>query len=310
MKNMVGIMGATCMVGQRYAGPVPAKESFPFLSDVSETMLLTLFGRAMESVSRDPLLSDPKAVEIIEKLRPQLAASEKEFYRFLAAGKLGRRAVVYMSLRARKFDRYAKEFIRKNPGAVVVNLGCGLDTRFFRIDDGKTFCYDLDLPDVIAIKKTLLSESDRYRFIASSVLDRAWTDELKAKHSGPFIFIAEGLFMYLPKEEIKSLVSDLCNRFPGSELVCEVVKDFMIKTPVKQMANFKMRRQLHLGKGAQFVSSVSGAREMEEWNPKTKFLDDWSYFDEDEKKLGILRLFRRIPFLRNTQWVVHYVFER
>jgi methyltransferase (TIGR00027 family) len=278
----------------------------PVLTDVSETLLIPLFGRALESVSKDPILSDPKAVAIAGKLRPLLAESESRLRRDFAAGRMSKSLLVYLSLRARRFDRYAVDYIRRNPGAVVVNLGCGLDTRFHRIDDGKTFFYDLDLPEVIALKRTLLHESDRYKFIASSVLDRAWMDDLKKAHNGPFIFLAEGLFMYLPKEEVRSLVTNLSARFPGSQLACEVVKDMMVKTPIKQITNFKMRRQLHMGKGAVFVSGLKGSREMELWSPNIRFLDDWSYFDEEEKKLGFLKFFRHVPFLRKAQWIVHY----
>ena len=276
------------------------------ISDISETLLITLYCRAIETKTKDPLINDPKAVEITEKINRELSLSKSALRRNLAAGKLRKQVTVYISLRARKYDRYAKDFLEKNPGGVIVNLGCGLDTRFFRIDDGSLILYDLDLPEVIEIKKKLLDETDRYRFVSSSVLEHGWMDELKKKHKGPFLFLAEGFFMYLHSEDVKNIVIKLHETFPGSELVCEVVNKFILKTPMKQMTRIKMRRQLHLGKGAYYSSGLSGSREMESWAPGTKYVDDWSYFDEDEKKIGMLRLFRYIPLLRTSQWTVHY----
>jgi len=100
----------------------------------------------------------------------------------------------------------------------VVNIGCGLDTRFHRVDNGRVNFYDLDFPEVMEIKKKFISENDRYHFISSSVLDDDWMMELK-KHDGPFMFLAEGVFMYLFKDDVKSLVLKLQSQFPGSELV-------------------------------------------------------------------------------------------
>lgn len=71
----------------------------------------------------------------------------------LASGRLDRRLVVLIALRAHKYDEYAREFVRRHPGGVIVNIGCGLDSRFLRVDDGKVIFYDLDFPEIIEIKK-------------------------------------------------------------------------------------------------------------------------------------------------------------
>jgi len=276
------------------------------ISDVSETLLITLYCRATETKSKNPVLKDPEAVEITERINKELSGSGSALRRDLAAGRIRRELVLYISLRARKYDDYARRFLEDNPTGVIVNLGCGLDTRFFRIDDGKLVLYDLDLPAVIEIKKKLLSETYRYHYIASSVLDHSWTDELREKHEGPFLFLAEGLFMYLPQEEVKKLVIGLHQTFPGSELACEVANSMIQKTPLRQLTRFKMRKQLHLGKGAFYSSGLGRSDEMEEWAPGIKYLDDWSFFDEAEKKLGWMRFMRRIPFIRKVQWTVHY----
>jgi methyltransferase (TIGR00027 family) len=277
------------------------------ISGVSETLLITLYARALETKTKDPVLKDTKAAEIAEKLRPDLLGSSSVLRRNLAKGKIRKNLRLYIALRGRRYDQYAEEFLKDNPKGIVVNLGCGLDTRFFRIDDGKLVFYDLDLPQVIEIKKKLLSESDRYHYVASSVLNYAWMDRLKERHGGPFLFLAEGLFMYLPQEDVKKLVIEMHRSFPGSELACEMANSIIQKTPMRQIMGFKMRKQLHLGKDAFYSSGISDGKDIERWAHGIRLLDEWSYFDVNEKKLGLYRMMRHIPLFRKMQWTVHYL---
>jgi len=256
------------------------------MSDVSETSLLTLYCHALESQSNDPIISDPKAVEIMRAVNQELSKSKNRLHKRMVRGKIDKRMVVHIAIRAKRYDEYVIEFLKSSPDGVVVNIGCGLDSRFLRIDNGRVRFYDLDLPDVIEIKRRFFEESDRYQFIASSVLDYGWMAPLLQTGGGPFLFVAEGVFMYLHREDVKSLVLGLQSRFPGSELVCEVFNDLWLKGALKGIVSFKMRKELHLGKDATFHFGIRGGREMEEWSPGITFLDDWSYFDSKEAKLG------------------------
>ena len=279
--------------------------SAPELGDVAATSLITLYCHAQEAQSADPVLSDPKAVEIARTLSTRLAVSDDPLVRDLVHGSLDPRLVVHIALRARRYDDYVREFLAKSPAGVVVNIGCGLDSRFLRIDNGRVIFYDLDLPEVIALKREFFEETGRYRFIASSVLDLEWFTRVKA-HDGPFLFIAEGVFMYLEAGEVKRLVVNLAEEFPRSELVCEVVNAVWVREPLRTIMQFKLRQQLHMGEGAVFRSGIRDSREPEEWHPGIRLLDEWSYFDADEPKLGWLRIFRHSAFFRKTQWTVHY----
>jgi methyltransferase (TIGR00027 family) len=276
------------------------------LSDISETLLLTLYCRALETKTKDPVLIDPKAVELTEKLNQVICSKNSQLRSDLSRGRIRKELVLYIALRAREYDRIALEFLKENPKGAIINLGCGLDTRFFRIDDGKLILYDLDLPEVIDLKRRLISETERYRFIASSVLDRSWMEHLKERQEGPFLFLAEGLFMYLPQDEVKKLVIELHRSFPGSHLACEMANSIVQKTPIKELTRFKMRKQLHLGKGAFYSSGISDGKEIEGWAQGIKYLGDWSYFDENEKKLGLYRMMKHVPFFRKMQWTVRY----
>lgn len=277
----------------------------PDLGDVAATSLITLYCHAQETQSATPVLVDPKAADIAAALSARLAGSDDPLVRDLVRGALDPRLVVHIALRAKRYDDYVQAFLANAPAGVVVNIGCGLDSRFLRVDNGEVRFYDLDLPQVIALKREFFEETDRYRFLATSVLDDAWIAGVKA-HEGPFLFLAEGVFMYLEADAVKGLVVRLADEFPGAELVCEVVNARWVQEPLRSIMRFKLQRELHMGKDAVFRSGLRDGREPEEWHPGIRLLDEWSYFDADEPKLGLLRLFRHSGFIRKTQWTVRY----
>lgn len=292
----------------RFRRVIPHREedvSTQDLGDVAATSLVTLYCHAVETLSENPILSDPKAVFIVRELDRRLAGSDERLHRDLVGRSLDPRLVVHISIRAKRYDDFVREFLAKSPAGVVVNIGCGLDSRFLRIDNGQVIFYDLDLPEVIALKKEFFDETDRYRFIASSVFDNGWFDRVKA-HDGPFLFVAEGVFMYLDAGDVKALFVRLAEEFPGSEIVCEVFNSLWLREPMHAMMRFKMQRELHLGPDADFRFGICDSREPEGWNPGIRLMDDWSYFDSDEPKLGLLRIFRHSEFLRKIQWTVRY----
>jgi len=276
------------------------------IGDIAATSFLTTYCHALETLSENPVLSDPKSVEIMTELNKKLARFDRPLARALVSGTLDRRLVVHIAIRAKKYDEYVRDFLQKFPDGVVVNIGCGLDSRFIRVDNGRVIFYDLDLPEIIEIKRDFFRETDRYHLIASSVLDFSWMATVK-RHTGPFLFLAEGVFMYLDGVDVKSLVLRLRETFLDSELICEVVNSRWLRRPLlRKMLEHKLQRSAHMGKDAMFRSGISDSREMEQWHSGIQFLDEWSYFDSEEKKLGPLRLLRHVACIRKTQWTVHY----
>jgi O-methyltransferase involved in polyketide biosynthesis len=120
------------------------------------------------------------------------------------------------------------------------------------------------------------------------------------------MFLAEGLFMYLNPEKVRQLVLDLRERFPGSELVCEVVRKQWTRGGWGKLTSMKMSRRLNVGKNAGYHFGLDHAREMEEWHPGIQYLDQWSYFESDHEKLGYLRLFKNSKYFKESQYTVHY----
>ncbi len=194
----------------------------PNLSGVPETSLIPLYNRAMESRRPDAIIKDEKAVELVAKM-------DFDFSRVKQV-RMTRMLGIMRIIFAREFDRYAREFLARQPDAVVVHIGCGLDTRFERVDDGRVEWYDLDLPKVIDLRRKLIGgETGRNHLLGCSVLEDTWMETVKAHSSRPILFLAETVFIYFSEAQVKELVRGLCNRFPGAELVFDGWKPFEIR---------------------------------------------------------------------------------
>ena len=120
----------------------------PTLSGVAETLLLPLYIRAMESQRPDALLKDDKAVALVKQMNYDSSWMTK--MRVDEEDKVG------LVLRNREFDRFVQDFLTRNPEAVVVHIGCGLDARFERVDNGRVEWFDLDLPEVIELRRQFI----------------------------------------------------------------------------------------------------------------------------------------------------------
>ncbi len=257
------------------------------LSAVSRTLLIPLYFRALESQRPDALIRDPKAVELVDQLDCDFSGVQK----------LKGDQVNYM-LRMREFDRLARAFLVKHPAGVIVDLGCGLDTRFERIDNGQMHWYGLDLPEVIELRKELLEETERNNFIGCSVLDFSWMEALSSQAGKPILFLAEAMLVYLEEDDVKRLVQALASRFPEAELVCEVYSPVVVRFHPRSAAV----AQPHWG--------LKDDRDVEAWAPGIRLLERWYYFDQPEPRLGAFQILRFFPFLGRAVRIVHYRLEK
>ncbi len=278
----------------------------PSLPDVAQTGLLTFYCHVIESQSSHPILMDEKAVEIARKLNQVIANSSNRLLRDLAKGRVKDELVVHITLRAKKYDDYARIFINANPNGIIVNIGCGMDSRFLRIDKSRMIFFDLDLPEMIEFRRQYFQETARYHMIGASVFDYSWMDQVAKIGKRPVLFIAEGVFMYLDGGKVKDLVLKLQSRFPGSELVCEVVTALFTHKPWNRMVALKLNQQLGVGKGAAFTFGIRNSRDLETWHSGIEYLDDWSYFDTRHPRLGWVGTMGKIRFMRKVQYTIHY----
>ena len=275
------------------------------LSDVGATSLTTLYCRALESTSQSPLLVDQASVELTRRLDPLLASSRSALHRQLLERRLPPRSIALVALRARHFDEYAREFARRQKPAHIVNLGCGFDTRFQRVDDGLLRFLDVDQSEILRLKRRHLDYGNRYGWVEGSVLNDRWLAEITADSTAP-LFLAEGLLMYLTEAEVRSLVLRLQARFPGAELVADVIDRRWLRSWIRWAVDIRLRRGFCFGKSARFRSGLWEGAEMESWGKGIEYLGEWSVLDEDQPKLGFARILRRCEFIRRVHRVVHY----
>jgi O-methyltransferase involved in polyketide biosynthesis len=254
---------------------------------VAETLLMPLYARALEAQYPAPLLRDDKAVALVRQI-------DYDFSRFKLRGH--DQATIIM--RMGEFDRQARGFLARHPEAVVVHIGCGLDTRFDRVDNGQVEWYDLDLPEVINLRRSLMDETPRCRLIGCSVFDSAWLDVVSIHAGRPFLFLAEGVLPYFEEAQVKDLVLLFKERFPGAELVCDAMTPFMVRSLNLELAFTRLAARLHWG--------LKRGRDLESWGAGIRLLDEWFYFDRPEPRLGASQLMRYIPPLAKGVGIFHY----
>lgn len=267
----------------------------PNLSGVSETLLITLYLRAMESQRPDALLKDEKAVALLKKI------SEDGLYDFsrIKSLHLSEANKLVIILRNREFDRCTRDFLARHPDAVMVHIGCGLDTRFERVDNGQVQWYDLDLPHVIELRKQLIGgQDDRYHLLSCSVLEDAWLGAVSMHRRHPFLFLAEGVFMYFEEAQVKWLVLTLRDCFPGAELVFDAYSPIHVLRHNLQMSTSRISFQTHWG--------IWHGQELEGWRDGIRLLDEWGYFDCPDSRLNPIRWLRPIEELARTFRIYHF----
>lgn len=182
----------------------------PVLNGTAETMLQSFYARAKYSKSPKHKFYDAKAVELVEKIDYDFSAAEKDST--MSNGVIARTIV---------FDELVKDFIDKNPDCVIVNIACGLDTRFYRMDNGRITWYNLDLPETIKVRDQIYGESGRVSTIGISALDSSWAEKVTVR--GKMLFIIEGLSMYLTPEENKKILSIIRDNFDNATVMFECI---------------------------------------------------------------------------------------
>ena len=246
------------------------------LSGVPETMLQTLYARARESGTRG-VIADPKAEEIIAELDYDFSLAERDAA--MRSGVIARTLVL---------DRLVSDWLAAHPGAVVVNIACGLDTRCYRIT-GYAHWYNLDLPEAIAVRKRLLPEDGgAVTQIARSAMDD-WGGDI-AESGAPALVIIEGLTMYLHEADVKRIFAVIAGRFSGASVFVETMNPAMAK-------HFK-EKSIE-GSHAKFSWGVKNGRALAALLPDFRLAEEHSLTEGMAAFVPVYRLLDRIPFIRN-----------
>ena len=267
------------------------KEKIELLG-VQQTLLVTLYARAIESRSANPILKDLSAEDVVERLDCDFGAV-----------KLDKDDQLRVVVRAKLLDTWTEDFLAANPRATVLGLGCGLDGRILRVNPPSSVnWYDLDVPDVIALRRHFFPERPGYHMVASSVTDPDWLDAVAP--NGSAMVIAEGLLMYISEEEVRELFGRILNHFSGGLLAFDAFMPFAVR----------MVKYLPVSKMWAVRWGLDDPRLIEQWYPRLEFLAETSLADSPwiDRLPWLTRLAvkgaNRVPAFRRVHRLLRYRF--
>lgn len=226
------------------------------LTGVPHTLLFPLLGRAMVSQDKKSSFHDARAINLIQSLN-------YDFDNLLQKMESFSSSMSWAGDRALYFDNEVKKYIETFPNATIVNLGAGLETAFYRVDNGHLTWVDLDVPEVISLRKKLLPPQKRMHYISKSIFDYTWMDEVK-KFGNDIFFFAAGLFVYLNPEQVKSLFIEMASRFHQAELVFDTMSKNDLAVANEMFKKFGML-DVKLQWGME-------EKEVEAWSPTIKVI--------------------------------------
>ena len=227
------------------------------LTKEKETYLATLYGKALDNRSENPILGDKFADEVVRHI-------DFDFEKL----KVPKGAEITLPMRAKHLDKWTREFLAANPVSTVLHLGCGLDSRVFRIDPPATVrWYDVDMPDVIELRRRLYPERHDYIMIGSSVTDPHWLDEIPADR--PVLVVAEGMVQYLSEKEGIELFNRITGKFPGGELIFDAYS----RLTTRLISLLPTAREAHVS----LPWGINNPRALEKQVPRLKLVTGVSY---------------------------------
>jgi len=185
------------------------------LNRTQRTAVTTLHRYALDARSRRPVLGDQHAGTV-------LAGLQQPSWRRA----LNRADAPLVAARARRIDERAAQFLAEHPGGLVLNLAAGLDSRVHRVDPPSSADWvDLDLPDVVALRRQHCAQHENARAIAASPLDEGWWADVPRDR--PALVIAEALLPHLPGAQVHALLDRITGRLPRGRIVCDVVSPWV-----------------------------------------------------------------------------------
>jgi O-methyltransferase involved in polyketide biosynthesis len=259
------------------------------LKGVSETLLTTLYLRSLETTRKDGIIQDNHSVEIVKRINYNFAENYSQFTQALIA------------IRTEIIDELVKNFIARHPDATIVNLGTGLCTRYFRVDNGSINWFCIDLPEVKVVWDNLFEESERLHYLNYSALDFNWIKKVKETASDKILIIAEGLLMYFSETEVKQLFNAIKANFAQSEIIFDALGIFLAQKSRLNSGSLQI--------DATYKWGIKNLKEIEAWDRGIKLLAQWHYLDRHKTRLGLMGWLSYIPRIRRQVKIGHFQFN-
>ncbi len=245
------------------------------ISGASETMLQTVYARAKESRGRGAI-RDRKAEEIIGQLDYDFSLADKDAA--MHSGVIARTIVL---------DRLVSAWLAESPGAAVVNIACGLDTRCYRMQ-GYAHWYNLDLPETIAVREKLLPEEGTVSQIALSAMED-WGSQITG-HDAPALVIIEGLTMYLTEADVKQIFAVISKRFEKATVFVEIMNPMIAR---------RFKEKSIEGSHAKFTWGIKNGPALAALLPDFRFVEEHSLTEGMATFMPVYRLLGKLPLVRS-----------
>ena len=223
---------------------------------VQETLVIPVYARKMCSELYPDLYRDENAARILGQIDYDFSVLEKK-----SRSLMQRFGALEVAMRQCDLAWEVRDYLKTHPCAAVVNLGCGLDNTGRACDNGRCKIYNLDFPDVIALRQQLLPAGEREQNIPCDLKDPAWFDKIDA--SGGAVFFASGVFYYFLTQQVRELVREMADAFPGGVLVFDAAN----RTAVKMIAKTWLKTAKIKDVGAYFAVS-DAAKEIGTWDSR------------------------------------------
>ena len=253
---------------------------------VQETLIIPLYARKICSELYPNLYRDETAVRLIDQIDYDFSEAEKK-----SRSLMQRFGSLEVAMRQNDLAFEVRDYLKSHPNAAVVNLGCGLDSTGKSCDNGSCKIYNLDFPDVIAVRNELLPAGEREENIPCDLNDIEWFSQIDA--SGDAVFFASGVFYYFLTEQVKALVQAMADAFPGGVLVFDAAN----RTAVKMIAKTWLKSAKIKDVGAYFAVS-DAKREIGAWDSRLQVTSRGymlGYTDlKDPSVSGFFRFFAKV----------------
>jgi O-methyltransferase involved in polyketide biosynthesis len=226
-----------------------------------ETMLMTLSGRAIQSQWKNPILRDPWAEEAMRHIDYDISKQ----YRGVGSWSMWKEiGCTIIATRAATFDLLTNRYLADHPDAAVLHLGCGMDSRVFRVNPPASVqWFDVDYPDVINLRRQLFPERGDYHLIGARLDDLRWLNEVPRDRPG--LMIAEGVLHYLSETEVKALLNAVVAHFPGGQVIFDICNSMIVKRAGSNVG----------GTGATYKWGLDDPEDIQQLEPKLELIKEF-----------------------------------
>lgn len=269
------------------------KIKYTLQNEIAETLYITLYMKALESQTSNPILYDQMACKMLKTIDYDFSKYDNAIL-----------SAIGVVVRAKHFDDQIRDFINRNQNSMVVILGCGLDACYQRLKDCRdnAIFYELDIPEVMVMREKLLAQSQHDKYISASMFETDWMDMIRKKHWNQLIvFVIEGVLMYFKEETVKQFFLDLSSRFSNAELHFDIIN--------KWLAHNSSKHDTIKNTAANFVFGLDNDLHIENWGNNLSHQRSYLYSDfPGWNKVGYLQrlIMSLVPKYKYGGRLLHY----